>query len=86
MQLEGQSISLVRAVIPPTVDVSWKQGSIMGIGGSRNHVYKVYRYKFDSLEGDSDASDPHHVLLYCQDDWVAPDNMILDNRYYMTVL
>lgn len=49
-----------------TLSVSWKQGSVLGIGGDRNN-YNFYEYSFDNDQ-------------FCQDMMTAPQAMIISEE------
>lgn len=46
-----------------SVSISWKQGSLLGIGGDETHIYKVYVYNFENGA---------NILLFCQDSMSPP--------------
>ena len=54
-----------------TMDVSWKQGSFLGIGGDMSERYTVYEYK-------SPNGAPFPV--YIQSGYSAPDRLTVDSR------
>lgn len=54
-----------------SLSISWKQGSLCGIGGNKTHIYKVYVYTFEN-----DAN----ILLFCQDNMSPPYTMQISEK------
>ena len=54
-----------------TIDVSWKQGSFLGMGGDRSQRYTVYEYQ---------SPNGAPIPVYIQSGYSAPDRLTVDNR------
>lgn len=54
-----------------SVSLSWKQGSLLGVGGDQTHIYKVYVYAFENEA---------NILLFCQDTMSPPHTMVISEK------
>lgn len=54
-----------------TIDVSWKQGSFLGVGGDKSQRYTVFEYK---------SPNGAPIPVYIQSGYSAPDRLTVDNR------
>ena len=66
--LMGMTLTKERQV--QTIDVSWKQGSFLGLGGNRSQRYTVFEYK---------SPNGAPIPVYIQSGYSAPDRLTVNN-------
>ena len=62
--------TLKKKIIKEHIRISWKQGSVLGIGGNYSQSYNVYEYV-----GPNGSTVP----VFIQSGWNAPDNLTIDS-------